>query len=142
MVPAPQLYDLMTMGFKHQIVSCSSPTQLLQVTLNHMETVRGLVEGECIHVSQGCWALCLIALHSPSPYTAEGAVLAVAVVVVAVVVAPLLPLPFSVLFLQYVTTCISCRHHRDGTGGGRNRKLHNGAAPLACLRTWSFIAAA
>ena len=41
----PQLYDLMTMGFKHQILGCTCPTQLLQVTLNHMETVRSLVEG-------------------------------------------------------------------------------------------------
>ena len=42
---ALQLYDLMTMGFKHQILSCTSPAQLLQVTLNHMESVRGLVSG-------------------------------------------------------------------------------------------------
>ncbi len=52
-----QLYDLMTMGFKHQIISCTSPTQLLQVTLNHMETVRGLVEGE----SPLCVCLCVCA---------------------------------------------------------------------------------
>ncbi len=116
MVPPPQLYDLMTMGFKHQIVSCSSPTQLLQVTLNHMETVRGLVEGECIHVSQGCWTLFLIVPHCPSPYAAEGVAVAVDVVAVAVVVVGFValvrtstmkvvhvpPLPFSVFFLRYV----------------------------------------
>ena len=57
-----QLYDLMTMGFKHQIISCTSPTQLLQVTLNHMETVRGLVEGEspllgvCLCMCVWVWA--------------------------------------------------------------------------------------
>ena len=31
-----KLYDLMTMGFKYQIISCTCPEQFLQVTLNHL----------------------------------------------------------------------------------------------------------
>ena len=35
-----KLYDLMTMGFKYQIVSCKSPVQILHVTLIHLGTLR------------------------------------------------------------------------------------------------------
>jgi hypothetical protein len=35
-----KLYDLMTMGFKFQLVSCSSPQEVLTVTLTHLVTVR------------------------------------------------------------------------------------------------------
>ena len=38
-----KLYDLMTMGFKYQVVSCNSPQQYLQVTLNHLETIKDMV---------------------------------------------------------------------------------------------------
>ncbi|CAM9748051.1 unnamed protein product, partial [Heterosigma akashiwo] len=38
-----KLYDLMTMGFKYQILLCSQPEQLLQVTLTHLETLKQLV---------------------------------------------------------------------------------------------------
>lgn len=43
--PLPQLYDLMTMGFKYQLVGCTSPVQLLQVTLNHLDSLVKAVEG-------------------------------------------------------------------------------------------------
>ena len=41
-----KLYDLMTMGFKYQMLQCTSPDQLVQVTLNHLESVRQFVEGD------------------------------------------------------------------------------------------------
>ena len=31
-----QLYDLMTMGFKYQILACSHPAELLDITINHL----------------------------------------------------------------------------------------------------------
>jgi len=33
----------MRMGFKYQILSCSSADQLVQVTLNHLQTVKHIV---------------------------------------------------------------------------------------------------
>mmetsp|Transcript_40029 Transcript_40029/g.66654 ORF Transcript_40029/g.66654 Transcript_40029/m.66654 type:complete len:378 (+) Transcript_40029:36-1169(+) len=39
-----KLYDLMTMGFKHQIVTCTHPRELIEVTLNHLESIRASVE--------------------------------------------------------------------------------------------------
>jgi len=38
-----KLYDLMMMGFKYQIISCNSPQQYLQVTLNHLESMKILI---------------------------------------------------------------------------------------------------
>ena len=38
-----KLYDLMMMGLKYQIVSCNSPQQYLQVTLNHLESMKILI---------------------------------------------------------------------------------------------------
>ena len=38
-----KLYDLMTMGLKYQLVSSNCPQQFLQVTLNHMQSMRQLV---------------------------------------------------------------------------------------------------
>eukprot|EP01113_Clastostelium_recurvatum_P023431 TRINITY_DN27998_c0_g1_i1.p1 TRINITY_DN27998_c0_g1~~TRINITY_DN27998_c0_g1_i1.p1 ORF type:complete len:234 (-),score=59.51 TRINITY_DN27998_c0_g1_i1:92-793(-) len=38
-----KLYDLMTMGFKYQLVSCSFPRELIAVTLNHLESIRAMV---------------------------------------------------------------------------------------------------
>jgi hypothetical protein len=40
-----KLYDLMVMGFKHSVLSCSQPQELLQVTLNHLDAIELLVEG-------------------------------------------------------------------------------------------------
>jgi hypothetical protein len=44
-----KLYDLMCMGFKYQIISCSCPQQYLQVTLNHLETLKGLVQNQEVY---------------------------------------------------------------------------------------------
>ena len=41
-----KLYDLMTMGFKYQIISCNSPSQYVQITLNHLESLKALVVQE------------------------------------------------------------------------------------------------
>ena len=38
-----KLYDLMCMGFKYQIISCNCPQQYLQITLNHLETLKNLL---------------------------------------------------------------------------------------------------
>jgi hypothetical protein len=50
-----KLYDLMCMGFKHQMVSCTGPQQYLQVTLNHLDSLKTLVKndqvGELIQVA-------------------------------------------------------------------------------------------
>ena len=32
-----KLYDLMTMGFKYQLVCCSHPGELLTITMNHLQ---------------------------------------------------------------------------------------------------------
>ena len=34
-----KLYDLMTMGFKYQIMSCSQASDILQVSLNHVDLI-------------------------------------------------------------------------------------------------------
>ncbi|KAE9362398.1 hypothetical protein PF008_g75 [Phytophthora fragariae] len=39
-----KLYDLMRMGFKYQVLSCSSADELLQVTMNHLANTKNLVE--------------------------------------------------------------------------------------------------
>ncbi|KAL4159865.1 hypothetical protein PRNP1_000438 [Phytophthora ramorum] len=39
-----KLYDLMRMGFKYQILSCSSADELLQVTMNHLANTKNLVD--------------------------------------------------------------------------------------------------
>jgi hypothetical protein len=44
-----KLYDLMNMGFKRQIVMCSSPHQYLVVTLNHLESIKRLVDDAQVH---------------------------------------------------------------------------------------------
>jgi len=38
-----KLYDLMTMGCKHQVLNCASAPDLLQVSLNHIDALRQLV---------------------------------------------------------------------------------------------------
>jgi len=38
-----KLYDLMTMGFKYQLVSCTHPRELAEVTLNHLDAIRTAV---------------------------------------------------------------------------------------------------
>ena len=41
-----KLFDLMTMGVKYQLISCKSPHQFLQVTLNHLDTLKEMVKTE------------------------------------------------------------------------------------------------
>ena len=47
-----KLFDLMTMGFKYQILSCKAPVQILHVTLVHLECLRSIckstISGELI----------------------------------------------------------------------------------------------
>merc|ERR1719293_597205 len=38
-----KLFDLMTMGFKYQIISCAEPQQLVEITQNHLENLHRLV---------------------------------------------------------------------------------------------------
>jgi hypothetical protein len=40
-----KLFDLMTMGFKYQLIACSHAHELLHVTLNHLYQLRSKVEG-------------------------------------------------------------------------------------------------
>ena len=39
-----KLFDLMTMGFKYQLLGCSYPQELLHVTLNHLYQLRAKIE--------------------------------------------------------------------------------------------------
>ena len=43
-----QLYDLMIMGFKYQMIQCSSPFQILQISLHHLEILKSLVKSDAI----------------------------------------------------------------------------------------------
>lgn len=38
-----KLFDLMLMGFKYQLLSCSYPAEMLQVTLNHLRALQSKV---------------------------------------------------------------------------------------------------
>lgn len=38
-----KLFDLMAMGFKYQIISCTDPQQLVEITQNHLENLHRLV---------------------------------------------------------------------------------------------------
>ena len=42
--PLPQLYDLMTMAFKYQVLLCPRPKDLLLVSFNHMDAIKDLVK--------------------------------------------------------------------------------------------------
>mmetsp|Transcript_26541 Transcript_26541/g.60528 ORF Transcript_26541/g.60528 Transcript_26541/m.60528 type:complete len:307 (-) Transcript_26541:1948-2868(-) len=39
-----KLFDLMTTGFKYQVISCSTPAQLVDITLNHLDNLRSMVK--------------------------------------------------------------------------------------------------
>lgn len=41
-----KLYDLMTMGFKYQLLTIPHPRHLLDVTINHMNTIMNIIKGE------------------------------------------------------------------------------------------------
>jgi hypothetical protein len=38
-----KLFDLMAMGFKYQIISCTAPQEMIDVTLNHLNALKRLV---------------------------------------------------------------------------------------------------
>jgi len=38
-----KLYDLMTMGFKYQVLTCVQPSEVIQVTLNHLNSVKSIL---------------------------------------------------------------------------------------------------
>merc|ERR1719183_70096 len=38
-----KLFDLMAMGFKYQIISCTSPQEMIDVTLNYLNALKRLV---------------------------------------------------------------------------------------------------
>lgn len=44
-----KLYDLMTMVFKHQVVMCAQPSDIICVTLNHLDAMRDFVSTPLIH---------------------------------------------------------------------------------------------
>lgn len=46
-----KLFDLMAMGFKYQIISCISPSEMIDVTSNHLDVLRRLV-GETPQVGE------------------------------------------------------------------------------------------
>lgn len=39
-----QLYDLMTMAMKYQVLLCPRPKDVLLVTFNHLDTIKGLIQ--------------------------------------------------------------------------------------------------
>lgn len=41
-----KLYDLMRMGFKYQLLSCSSADELIQVTMNHLVNTKSLIDAD------------------------------------------------------------------------------------------------
>ena len=43
-----KLFDLMTMGFKYQLTQCLTPTQIVDVTLTHVVTVRSYLTDESV----------------------------------------------------------------------------------------------
>merc|ERR1711939_128671 len=43
-----KLYDLMMMGFKYQILCVSNPQEVVFVTLNHLQSIRGIVRSEAV----------------------------------------------------------------------------------------------
>ncbi|CAM9287346.1 unnamed protein product, partial [Phaeothamnion confervicola] len=45
-----KLYDLMTMGFKYQVLCCRAPQLLMQVLLNHIENVKPMVRDADVDV--------------------------------------------------------------------------------------------
>lgn len=44
LLPLSQLYDLMTMAFKYQVLLCPRPKDVLLVSFNHMDAVRDFVK--------------------------------------------------------------------------------------------------
>lgn len=43
-----QLFDLMTMGVKYQVVCSTYPGELVDATLNHMDAMRSMVDDKAL----------------------------------------------------------------------------------------------
>eukprot|EP00945_MAST-04E_sp_MAST-4E-sp1_P006119 g6119.t1 len=43
-----KLYDLMTMGYKYQLLTCNGPEHYVQITLNHLDNVRAMLVEESV----------------------------------------------------------------------------------------------
>ena len=41
-----KLFDLMSMGFKYQIIRCIGPEQFMDITMNHLDNLFGMVKEE------------------------------------------------------------------------------------------------
>lgn len=44
MCPSSQLYDLMTMAFKYQVLLCPRPKDILLISFNHMDAIKDFVK--------------------------------------------------------------------------------------------------
>ena len=49
-----KLYDLMTTGFKYQVISCKTGFEIIDVTLNHLDSIRSMVSGDVIELVNEC----------------------------------------------------------------------------------------
>eukprot|EP00993_Chasmostoma_nieuportense_P001249 NODE_2147_length_1267_cov_117.563158_g2041_i0.p1 GENE.NODE_2147_length_1267_cov_117.563158_g2041_i0~~NODE_2147_length_1267_cov_117.563158_g2041_i0.p1 ORF type:complete len:376 (-),score=106.31 NODE_2147_length_1267_cov_117.563158_g2041_i0:82-1209(-) len=47
-----KLYDLMAMGLKYQMVACTHPRELVEVTLNHMDSIKNSIDSSGLTVEQ------------------------------------------------------------------------------------------
>lgn len=45
-----KLFDLMLMGMKYQLLSCSSPDEIALVTLTHLQAIADLIKGSSVEV--------------------------------------------------------------------------------------------
>lgn len=50
--PFSQLYDLMTMAFKYQVLLCPRPKDILLVSFNHMDAIKDFVKNSPCILSQ------------------------------------------------------------------------------------------
>lgn len=50
--PFSQLYDLMTMAFKYQVLLCPRPKDILLVSFNHMDAIKEFVKSSPSILSQ------------------------------------------------------------------------------------------
>lgn len=41
-----KLFDLMIMGFRYQVLQCCQPSEILHVTMKHLETLRETIDHE------------------------------------------------------------------------------------------------
>ena len=49
-----KLYDLMSMSFKHQVLGCTQPREILQASLIHLEALRNIIGNESSEVPLMC----------------------------------------------------------------------------------------